>query len=182
MLRAKRGKNIKFGREEKLKKIERKKWREMHLVNKLEKISAQKEERGVKKTHNNVTELQKDLSTVSIALPGSILENAQSLQLKVELAHQIAVYASMRRIDEVIVFDDFGDEAGARKSSLEDDNVLKTFRHCCVQMGRILQYLECPPYLRKYFFPKKVVLQIASTLHSLNILHHLKDDVDFPYR
>ena len=61
-------------------------------------------------------------------------------------------------IDEVVVFNESCQSAasidtifrGAGKKS--DPNVL---------LGRILQYLECPQYLRKCFFPKHPDLQYA---------------------
>lgn len=46
------------------------------------------------------------VSTISIAVPGSILENAQSAELRSYLAGQIARAACIFKIDEVIVFDD----------------------------------------------------------------------------
>ena len=41
-----------------------------------------------------------------------------------------------------------------------------------VQMIRILQYLECPQYLRKYLFPIQKDLQFAGL--SLTVLNHKK--------
>ncbi|VFQ79834.1 unnamed protein product [Cuscuta campestris] len=47
--------------------------------------------------------LSKELPTVSIALPGSIIDNAQSLELATRLAGQIARAATIFRIDESIL-------------------------------------------------------------------------------
>ena len=41
--------------------------------------------------------------------------------------------------------------------------------NCNIQMARILQYLECPQYLRKSFFPKHKDLQYAGN-DKFNIL------------
>ena len=46
--------------------------------------------------------------TVSIALPGSIVDNAQSVELKTYLAGQIARAAVVFRVDEIVVFDEQG--------------------------------------------------------------------------
>lgn len=46
------------------------------------------------------------ISTVSIAIPGSILENAQSPELRTYLAGQLARAACIFKVDEVIVYDD----------------------------------------------------------------------------
>merc|ERR1719357_812597 len=46
--------------------------------------------------------------TVSIALPGSILDNAQTPELRTYLAGQVARALAVFCIDEVIVFDDEG--------------------------------------------------------------------------
>ena len=44
--------------------------------------------------------------TVSIALPGSFVDNAQSRELRTYLVGQIARAATVFSIDEVVVFDD----------------------------------------------------------------------------
>ncbi len=44
--------------------------------------------------------------TVSLALPGSVVDHAQSPPLRTYLAGQIARAAVIFRIDEVIVYDD----------------------------------------------------------------------------
>lgn len=48
------------------------------------------------------------ISTLSIAVPGSILDNAQSPELRACLAGQIARAACIFQVDEVVVFDDCG--------------------------------------------------------------------------
>uniref|UniRef100_A0A8C1E9T7 SPOUT domain containing methyltransferase 1 n=1 Tax=Cyprinus carpio TaxID=7962 RepID=A0A8C1E9T7_CYPCA len=53
---------------------------------------------------------------------------------------------------------------------IRDESVEGEFRgvgkkgQACVQLARILQYLECPQYLRKSFFPKHKDLQFAGDL------------------
>lgn len=46
--------------------------------------------------------------TISLALPGSIIDNAQSAELRTYLAGQIARAAAVFNIDEVIVFNEQG--------------------------------------------------------------------------
>lgn len=47
--------------------------------------------------------------TLSVALPGSILNNAQSLELRTYLAGQIARACAIFCVDEVVVFDEDGE-------------------------------------------------------------------------
>lgn len=68
----------------KAKKEERKKWREINLEKKLEK------QKVASNKVDPVSLTPKALSTLSIAVPGSILENAQSPELRTYLAGQIA--------------------------------------------------------------------------------------------
>lgn len=132
-------------------------------------------------------------STISIAVPGSILENAQSAELRAYVAGQIARAACIFRVNEVIVFDDVG-VATARetKRSYEQDDAdnngneaakgTSTVRSSSLQLARILQYLECPQYLRKYFFPLHKDLKYSGLLNPLDTPHHLRQQSKFRYR
>ncbi|XP_033251861.1 putative methyltransferase C9orf114 [Drosophila miranda] len=125
-------------------------------------------------------------STLSIAVPGSILENAQSAELRAYVAGQIARAACIFRVNEGIVFDDVG-VATARetKRSYEQDaegNATGTVRSSSLQLARILQYLECPQYLRKYFFPLHKDLKYSGLLNPLDTPHHLRQQSKFRYR
>ncbi|XP_022919644.1 putative methyltransferase C9orf114 homolog [Onthophagus taurus] len=163
-------------------KAEKKKWKEQNLIKKYEKQQL-KEQIKSSKQNDVIESVSKELPTISIAIPGSILENAQSLELRTYLAGQIARAACVFQVDEVVVFDDYGDEVGAKKSTIEDsDGVLKTTRKCCAQLGRILQYLECPQYLRKFFFPIHKDLQYAGVLNPLDAPHHLRQNDVFEFR
>lgn len=48
--------------------------------------------------------------TLSVALPGSILNNAQSLELRTYLAGQIARACAIFCVDEIVVFDEQGED------------------------------------------------------------------------
>ncbi|CAH3017693.1 unnamed protein product, partial [Porites evermanni] len=114
--------------------------------------------------------------TVSLALPGSILDNAQSPELRTYLAGQIARALAVFSIDEVVIFDESG------KTQSNSNGGLKRHSDPNVLLARILQYLECPQYLRKNFFPKHADLQYAGLLNPLDTPHHMKVDDDVPYR
>ncbi|XP_017049366.1 putative methyltransferase C9orf114 [Drosophila ficusphila] len=125
-------------------------------------------------------------STLSIAVPGSILENAQSAELRSYVAGQIARAACIFRVNEVIVFDDVGiATARETKRSYEPDaegSGSGTVRSSSLQLARILQYLECPQYLRKYFFPLHKDLKYSGLLNPLDTPHHLRQQSKFRYR
>lgn len=175
------GKNKSWSEVNKLKKEERKKWKEQNLVKKIEKNKLKEAlEESTKQTENVVN--TDPISTISIAVPGSILENAQSPELRTYLAGQIARAACIFQVDEIVIFDDYGDEASAKKSTLENDTGIISARHSCIQLGRILQYLECPQYLRKHFFPIHNDLKYCGLLNPLNAPHHLGPKEDFLFR
>lgn len=122
------------------------------------------------------------MSTLSIAVPGSILENAQSPELRTYLAGQIARAACIFQVDEVIVFDDSGSCEPTSAKLYKNDGNDQMVRESCLQMARILQYLECPQYLRKFFFPLHKDLKFSGLLNPLDAPHHLRQQNDFDYR
>lgn len=163
-------------------KQERKKWKEKRLAKKVQKEKLNNLEMEEKSENVTVTETAQETSTISIAVPGSILDNAQSPELRTYLAGQIARAACIYQVDEIVVFDDYANASNTKKSTLEDIDGLKTGRHCCVQLGRILQYLECPQYLRKFFFPIHKDLKYAGILNPLDAPHHLRQNNEFHFR
>lgn len=75
--------------------------------------------------------------------------------LLLQIARALAVF----NVDEVVIFDESGKAKSESNSGLNrksDPNIL---------LARILQYLECPQYLRKNFFPKHSDLQYAGTIY-----------------
>lgn len=117
--------------------------------------------------------------TVSVALPGSVLDNAQSTELRTYLAGQIARACVVFCVDEIIVFDEQGEDV---KSVEGEFKGVGKKGHACIQLARILQYLECPQYLRKWFFPKHQDLQYAGLLNPLDSPHHMRIDEESEYR
>ncbi|XP_054613754.1 kynurenine--oxoglutarate transaminase 1-like [Dunckerocampus dactyliophorus] len=117
--------------------------------------------------------------TVTVALPGSVLDNAQSAELRTYLAGQIARACVVFCVDEIVVFDEQGEDA---KSVEGEFTGVGRKGRACVQLARILQYLECPQYLRKMFFPKHQDLQYAGLLNPLDSPHHMRIDEESVYR
>ena len=113
-------------------------------------------------------------STVTIALPGSIIANAQSAELRTYVAGQIARAAAVFCVDRVVVFRDSPAEVR------EADGVEGEWRGAVrgsdptVFLARLLQYLECPQYLRKFLFPVHADLRYAGLLNPLDAPHHLR--------
>ncbi|KAJ6771552.1 CLASS IV SAM-BINDING METHYLTRANSFERASE-RELATED [Salix koriyanagi] len=105
------------------------------------------------KERNESDKEAKEIPTVSIAVSGSIINNAQSLELATRLAGQIARAATIFRIDEVVVFDN--------KSSSEKED---------------------PTYLRKALFPKHNNLRFVGMLPPLDAPHHLRKHEWAPFR
>jgi len=106
--------------------------------------------------------------TVSIALPGSIVYNAQSRELQTHLAGQIARIACIFQVDEIVVFDD-----GHSARGKFDANRF---------LAKLLQYAETPQYLRKHLFPRDPDLKLAGLLPPLDAPHHLRADEWFSCR
>jgi hypothetical protein len=125
--------------------------------------------------------------TVSVALPGSIILNAQSPELQSRLAGQLARSCAIFNIDEIVVFNDGEassaqptparsnpiDANGGEEQGLFDPNAF---------LARILQYVETPQYLRKSLFPMHRDLRMAGILAPLDCPHHLRYEEDSPYR
>jgi len=83
-------------------------------------------------------------------------------------------------VDEIVVYDESG--AAAQTSTEGDFAGVGKLGSCNLQLARILQYLECPQYLRKTFFPKHRDLVYAGILNPLDCPHHMREDEESPYR
>ncbi|CAM9213912.1 unnamed protein product [Phaeothamnion confervicola] len=121
------------------------------------------------------------LYTLSIAVPGSVVDNAQSRELKTCLVGQIARAAAIYQVDEIVVYDDMmgaarpagGVPVPAAGGGSSDPNVF---------MARLLQYLETPQYLRRPLFPMHPDLRFAGLLAPLDAPHHVRVDEAAPFR
>lgn len=150
-------------------------------------------------------------STLSIAIPGSVCANCQTKELKTHLVGQIARAASIYHVDEIIVFDDKlarenprnggfysskhkskqrdkirqqenDDNDGEKEHKKERDHVERKPSDPHLFMARILQYCECPQYLRRSFFPMHPDLQFSGLLSPLDAPHHVRAEDRSPYR
>lgn len=177
----------KINEERKALKKQRKQEKLLKQLEKQQKVEKEHESEEV--TTSKANDKKTNPSTISIAVPGSILENAQSVELRTYVAGQIARAACIFRVSEVIVFDDIG-LATARQvkrnfdadSDDANDETSQTVRSSCLQLARILQYLECPQYLRKFFFPLHKDLKYSGLLNPLDAPHHLRQQNIFRYR
>ena len=166
------------------------------------------------------------MSTLSIAIPGSVVSNCQTRELKTQLVGQIARAATIYHVDEIIVFDDklaksdhhsgrsfYGNrqrdtnrnsmeknaeaavENTANSTEEQDDqpsnsnnNNNSPERHAHrisdphTFMARVLQYCECPQYLRRHFFPMHPDLQFAGLLAPIDAPHHVRAEDRCKYR
>ncbi|XP_054513808.1 kynurenine--oxoglutarate transaminase 1 isoform X8 [Pan troglodytes] len=175
------GQRIEWRKWKQQKKEEKKKWKDLKLMKKLERQRAQ-EEQAKRQEEEEAAAEKEDRGrpyTLSVALPGSILDNAQSPELRTYLAGQIARACAIFCVDEIVVFDEEGQDAKTVEG--EFTGVGKKGQ-ACVQLARILQYLECPQYLRKAFFPKHQDLQFAGLLNPLDSPHHMRQDEESEFR
>eukprot|EP00271_Cylindrocystis_brebissonii_P023352 TRINITY_DN965_c0_g1_i3.p1 TRINITY_DN965_c0_g1~~TRINITY_DN965_c0_g1_i3.p1 ORF type:complete len:350 (+),score=63.33 TRINITY_DN965_c0_g1_i3:205-1254(+) len=125
--------------------------------------------------------------TISIAVAGSIIDNAQSLELATALAGQIGRAAAVFQIDEVVVFGEEEDamgpgkqrrwrSTGAGSAGDEEGQTGGAF------LARVLQYLEVPQYLRRALIPMHPDLRYAGLLPPLDAPHHSRGHEWVPYR
>lgn len=153
---------------------------------------------------------QPRFSTLSIAIPGSILSNCQTRELRTLMVGQIARAATIYHVDEIVVFDDKlsngqhnsgnpgwrrprNDKRSRTPSdvkepiSVEDQNYRSSAETRARSdphtfMARVLQYCECPQYLRRHFFPMHPDLQFAGLLAPIDAPHHVRAEDRSPYR
>ncbi|XP_073680612.1 putative methyltransferase C9orf114 homolog [Garra rufa] len=165
------------------KKEERRQWKERKLIQQLEKEKQKQKKKEEEEHEQRVQQEEKEskgrLYTLSVALPGSVMDNAQSPELRTYLAGQIARACGVFCVDEVIIFDELGEDA---KSVEGEFKGVGKKGQACIQLARILQYIECPQYLRKSFFPKHRDLQFAGLLNPLDSPHHMRIDEEAEFR
>ncbi|GAK66770.1 uncharacterized protein PAN0_014c4994 [Moesziomyces antarcticus] len=149
--------------------------------------------------------------TVSVAIPGSIVVNAQSPELQSRLAAHIARACAIFNVDEIVVFDE-GDvrsidpdahaqqrpaprgnkrrwsepqsaphEGEGEGEEQQEESENKGFDPQTF-LARVLQYLETPQYLRKALFPMHRDLRLAGLMPPLDCPHHLRFEDECEYR
>ena len=122
--------------------------------------------------------------TVSVALPGSIVDNAQTHELRSHLVGQVARACAIFNVDEIVVFTTDSARASSRDPSAHGGKGSggRSKSDGTVFMARLLQYIECPQYLRKHIFPVHPDLRCAGLLAPLDAPHHLRIDEPCEYR
>ena len=119
------------------------------------------------KSHPKFTKSSKVNYTLSILIPSSIVDNAQSKELRTYLIGELARTIGIFKISEVIIFHD----------KLKDNS-----RDYINYFVKNLQYLETPQYLRKTLFPMSEDLKLSGLMNPLESQHHLRKDEWSPYR
>ncbi|KAF1965089.1 DUF171-domain-containing protein [Bimuria novae-zelandiae CBS 107.79] len=127
--------------------------------------------------------------TVTIALPGSILNNVARHDTKTLLVGRIARAAAVWCIDEIVVFDDdphtIPDKVSPhyrnrKKSKVETmDSISEAdipYQHPDLFMKGLLEYADCPPHLRSALFPMCEPLKYVGLLPPLDTPSHTKPD------
>ncbi|SJK85878.1 RNA methyltransferase, putative [Babesia microti strain RI] len=120
-------------------------------------------------------------STVSIAIPISILANCQTEELRAYVVGNIARTCAIFGIAEIVLFNDF--------ESLSE-NELKRYKnkphmqpHSLMNyFTLILEYLETPQYLRRSIFDYEKDLKFAGLLNPLDAPHHMRANEWLPFR
>jgi len=132
-------------------------------------VSAKKPNKKAKKEkeHPEFTKSAKINYTLSILIPSSIVDNAQSKELRTYLIGEIARTLGIFKVSEVIIFHD----------KLKDNS--KDYINYFIKN---LQYLETPQYLRKTLFPMSDDLKLSGLMNPLESQHHLRKDEWSPYR
>lgn len=98
--------------------------------------------------------------TVSVAVPGSLVSHAKTLELRTLLAGQIARACVCGCVDEVVVYaDDAEDEEAGRggpqssaagPEAAEEEAELSPAEQAAHFVARVLQYLETPQYVGRH--------------------------------
>ncbi|KAH8726879.1 putative RNA methyltransferase-domain-containing protein [Phaeosphaeriaceae sp. PMI808] len=136
--------------------------------------------------------------TVSIALPGSWLNNAKKPDLKTVQVGRIARAAAVFCVDEIVVFDDDPSNVdtkvvapkylrGKNKKTKQEvlDSILEEdepWQNPDQFLFHVLNFAECPPHLRMTLFPKHKNLEQAGCLPSMDMPHHLRSHEWCQYR
>ena len=174
-----KGKGLKTTRELIVEKKEKKRLKSERFMAKLEREEQKKEKEKVSQQealkNPAITAKPGRQSTITIALPCSILDNAQSMELKFYVASLIARSASIFQVDEIVIFNDTL-EAVPENAARDLSVVVSKRTHSALLLTGILQYMECPPHLRKYFTPVKDRLRQSVKMNPLNLPHHYLDN------
>ncbi|KAF4016737.1 hypothetical protein G4228_008219 [Cervus hanglu yarkandensis] len=138
------GQRVEWRKWKQQKKEEKKKWKDLKMTKKLERQRAQ-EEQAKRQQEEEAAAQSEDRGrhyTLSVALPGSILDNAQSPELRTYLAGQIARACAIFCVDEIVVFDEEGQDAKYLRKAFFP-------KHQDLQFAGLLNPLDSPHHMRQ---------------------------------
>eukprot|EP00820_Chromera_velia_P021354 Cvel_29899.t1-p1 / transcript=Cvel_29899.t1 / gene=Cvel_29899 / organism=Chromera_velia_CCMP2878 / gene_product=Uncharacterized protein C9orf114 homolog, putative / transcript_product=Uncharacterized protein C9orf114 homolog, putative / location=Cvel_scaffold4175:6686-10814(+) / protein_length=315 / sequence_SO=supercontig / SO=protein_coding / is_pseudo=false len=117
--------------------------------------------------------------TLSVALPTSILVNAQTPEKQAQLVGQIGRIMTIFGVQELVVYEDIAANMIDDKGGACDEGKFSKWMAFFV---RNLQYLETPQYLRKALFPIHKDLRFAGLQTPLDAPHHVRTASWSPFR
>ncbi|KAF2703943.1 DUF171-domain-containing protein [Pleomassaria siparia CBS 279.74] len=134
--------------------------------------------------------------TLSMAVPGSLIENTKSFEQKTLLSASMARAAAVFCVDEIVVYDDDPSSIPAYLAQYAGKHSKKTkaelqalvnpadegYHNPDQFLFHLLSYLECPPFLRVPLIEHHPNLSKAGILPSLDIPHHLRQHDWCQYR
>ncbi|CAD8100120.1 unnamed protein product [Paramecium primaurelia] len=123
-----------------------------------------------KKKEQQKKKLSLEQRHVTIAIPDSIISNAQSSELRSYFMSQLARMFAIFQVDEVIILRDYSYIPKSKQFDVASYVV------------RNLQYLETPQYLRKYLFPIHSDLKNVGLMNPIESKHHLLTEQVCPFR
>ncbi|KAA8497571.1 putative methyltransferase [Porphyridium purpureum] len=108
--------------------------------------------------------------TISIAFPSSIVNAVVKHEMQTLLCGQLARAAAQFRVREIILFEEFDEDVNM--IDFTRPNTAASEASAFIKL--LLEYIETPPYLRKFFFPVSDDLRYVGLLIPLEAPHHLK--------
>ncbi|KAF7458133.1 putative RNA methyltransferase [Cryptosporidium felis] len=121
-------------------------------------------------------------STLSIAIPASIVGNAQSFELRAYLVGQIARILSVFGVDEVIIYEDKCKDVTENENRSSKEWVEFPCSRWMEFFIKNLKYLETPQYLRKSLFKFDSDFKFAGLQNPIDAPHHMRISEWIPYR
>ncbi|KAH8581939.1 SPOUT methylase [Cryptosporidium sp. chipmunk genotype I] len=121
-------------------------------------------------------------STLSVAIPASIVGNAQSFELRAYLVGQIARIISVFGVDEIIIYEDKCKDVTDNENRSSKEWVEFACSKWMEFFVKNLKYLETPQYLRKTLFKFDNDFKFAGLQNPIDAPHHMRISEWLPYR
>ncbi|KAH8838426.1 hypothetical protein MCOR27_003407 [Pyricularia oryzae] len=116
--------------------------------------------------------------TVSVAIPSSIITDCARDEQRINAPSRIARALAVFSIDEVVVFDDSPHDS--RPPAVDTDAYTGDVDPAHY-IWHLLNYMECPPFMRKTLFPLHPNLRLQGLFPGLDMPHHPHRDEWLPY-